>query len=266
LRIDDDEIDQRSLHRARMMGAIEPTALSGRRMPGRLDRALIRLLMKPATIVASEEVAKGFRLVTMEGPALQGVAWTPGQKVQIAMGSAFVARTYTPIEWNPVAGRACILGVTHDGGPGSRWLSDIAPGDRCDVFGPRTSLSLDRMPGPLVICGDETSLGLAYAAVYHLAGWDVSILLEVADPERAQQVAAALGLRHIALVARRADDSHLPAMADMLLDQAGRGASFALTGRAQAIQALRRALKARQVPSARIATKAYWAPGKTGLD
>ncbi|MEN3748435.1 hypothetical protein TPR58_14765 [Sphingomonas sp. HF-S3] len=248
------------------MGAMDAAAPSGLRVAGRLDRALIRLLMKPATIVASEQVADGFRLITMEGPVLQGVDWTPGQKLQVAMGSAFVARTYTPIEWNPVAGRACILGVADGGGPGSRWLNGVVPGDRCDLFGPRASLSLDRMPGPLVICGDETSLGLAYAAVYHLAGWDVSILLEVADLDRGRRVAAALGLRHIALFARCADEGHLPAMAELLVEQADAGASLVLTGRAGSIQVLKRALKARHVPAARIATKAYWAPGKTGLD
>jgi hypothetical protein len=51
-----------------------------------------------------------FRLITLEGLALAGVTWTPGQKIQIAMGSAFVARTYTPIEWDAAAGRTRILG------------------------------------------------------------------------------------------------------------------------------------------------------------
>ena len=51
--------------------------------PGRIGQALIRLLMKRATVTASERLADGFRLITLEGPALEGIAWTPGQKIQI---------------------------------------------------------------------------------------------------------------------------------------------------------------------------------------
>ena len=41
---------------------------------------------------------------------------------------------------------------------------------------------------------------------------------------------------------------------------------FVLTGQAQSIQRISRALKAAGVGSARILAKAYWAPGKAGLD
>lgn len=60
-------------------------------MPGRLGKALLRLMMKRATVIATEQLADRFRLITLGGPAFKGVAWTPGQKIQVAMGSAFVA-------------------------------------------------------------------------------------------------------------------------------------------------------------------------------
>jgi hypothetical protein len=44
------------------------------------------------------------------------------------------------------------------------------------------------------------------------------------------------------------------------------GASFVLTGKAGTIQRLRQRLKQHNVASRRIVTKAYWAPGKIGLD
>jgi len=47
--------------------------------------------MKRAIVVATEQLADRFRLITIEGAALKGTAWTPGQKILIAMGSAFVA-------------------------------------------------------------------------------------------------------------------------------------------------------------------------------
>ena len=236
------------------------------REPGRLSKALMRLWVKPASIIANERLADRFHLITVEGLALADVAWLPGQKVQIAMGSAFVARTYTPIEWNRSAGRTSILGYAHGDGPGSTWVRSVAPGDDCDIFGPRTSLDLSRPPGSLVIVGDETSIGLACAAVRQDPARLASVCLEVDDVENARRVIEQLGLHPVVLVARRGDDSHLAAMAAMLSDAAATGASLVLTGKAGTIQALRQSLRRQSIPATRLITKAYWALGKTGLD
>ncbi|OSZ68575.1 hypothetical protein CAP40_08370 [Sphingomonas sp. IBVSS2] len=234
--------------------------------PGRLGQALIRLLMKRATVTASERLARGFRLITLEGPALEGVAWTPGQKIQIAMGSAFTARTYTPIEWNPGTGRACILGHVHGDGPGSLWVRDAAPGDMCDIFGPRGSLDAGRMHGPLAVFGDETSIGLAHALAYQDPGRMVAGYFEVGDVEGSCRVAEQLGLDRVALFARAAGDAHVGEMEVRLATLAAGGTGFVLTGKAGTVQRLRQRLKRLAVPASRIAAKAYWAPGKTGLD
>ena len=234
--------------------------------PGRIGQALIRLLMKRATVTASERLARDFRLITLEGPALEGVAWTPGQKIQIAMGSAFTARTHTPIEWNPGTGRACILGHVHGDGPGSAWVRDAAPGDMCDIFGPRGSLDASRMNGPLAVFGDETSIGLAHALAYQDPGRMVAGYFEVGDVEGSCRVAEQLGLVRVALFERTADDAHVGEMEVRLATLAAGGTGFVLTGKAGTVQRLRQRLKRLAVPASRIATKAYWAPGKTGLD
>lgn len=234
-------------------------------VPERLGKALTRLWLKPASVIANEQLSDRFHLITIEGPALADVAWLPGQKVQIAMGSAFVTRTYTPIEWNRSAGRTCILGYAHGDGPGSVWVRSIAPGDDCDIFGPRASLDLSRPHGPLVVVGDETSMGLAYAATHQDTTRAVSVCLEVADVKSARRVAEHLGLFDVVLIARQSDDAHLAEMAAHL-DAGASGASFIFSGRAGTIQALRRTLRLQSIPAARLVTKAYWAPGKTGLD
>lgn len=231
--------------------------------PGRLSKALIRLLMKRATVVASERLTDRFRLITLEGAALKGVAWTPGDKVQIAMGSAFVARTYTPIEWNAAAGRMCILGYAHGDGPGGAWVRAVRPGDECDIFGPRGSLDLRRLSGPLAIFGDETAIGLAYAATRQEPSRAVTCHFEVGDLESARQVAVELGLQDAALVERCPDETHVATMVAALPDLVAAGASFVLVGKAGTVQTLRRALT---LPASRLLTKAYWAPGKAGLD
>lgn len=234
--------------------------------PGRLSKSLMRLWMKPATIVANDHLAGRFHLITLEGPALADVAWIPGQKVQIAMGSAFVTRTYTPIEWNASAGRTCILGYAHGDGPGSTWVRTVAPSDQCDIFGPRPSLDLSRLRGPLFMIGDETSLGIVYTATHRDPTRRVTACLEVADVEEAQRVAGHLGLHDVALFSKKPDRAHIIAMQATVSDAVATGASCVMTGNAETIRALRQNLRLRSIFAAGVVTKAYWAPGKTGLD
>lgn len=234
--------------------------------PGRFGRTLLRLLMKQATVVAAERLADRFRSITLEGAALAGVAWIPGQKIQLAMGSAFVARTYTPIDWDASRGRARILGFAHGDGPGSAWVRGVAPGDECDLFGPRSSVDARRLSGPLAVFGDETSIGLACALASQDRTRHLTCHFEVDDVEGSRQVAAHLRLDGAALVARREGDAHLEEMIAALPALAADGASFVLTGKAGTIQRLRQGLKQQAVPATRVVTKAYWAPGKAGLD
>jgi NADPH-dependent ferric siderophore reductase len=238
----------------------------GPKAPGRLSKLLLGLLVKRAIVVATEQSSGHFRLLTLEGPALRDVAWTPGQKVQIAMGSAFVARTYTPIDWNAVAGRTRILGYAHGDGPGSVWVRGLKPGDECDVFGPRRSLAVNGATGPLAMLGDETSIALAHALLHQDRARAIVCHFEVDDVEAGRRVTARLGLGDAVLFGRREFDAHLEMMDAAISPLAASGATFVLTGKASTIQRLRQTLKRQAVPTRRIVTKAYWAPGRAGLD
>ncbi len=236
------------------------------RQPGRLGKMLVRMFMKRATVVSCEPVDEDFRLITLESPQFKGIAWTPGQKVQITLGSAFSARTFTPIEWDTTAGRTRLLAYAHGAGPGSDWIRSARHGDECDVFGPRASLDVSRAAGPVVIFGDETSVGLAFATARHDPSRTVQCLLEVNSPEDARPVLVQLGLSETELFARQQDETHLGDVDRRLSTFATTGATFVLTGKAHSIQRLRRTLKALNVPTSRLVTKAYWAPGKVGPD
>ncbi len=224
------------------------------------------MFMKHATVAACETIAERFRLITLEGPALEACAWIPGHKVQIAMGSAFVARTYTPIEWQAVASRTRILGYAHGDGPGSAWVRGLKPGTGCYVFGPRRSVDVSGVTGPLAILGDETSIGLAHALLHQDRARAVVCWFEVDDVEASRRVTAHLGLDHAVLFGRTEGDAHLKEMEATLPALVAAGTTFVLTGKASTIQRLRLALKRRAVPATRIVAKAYWAPGKPGLD
>lgn len=248
------------------MAPVDSPERPGTTAAGRLSRALLRMLMKRASVVTSEPVADGFRLITLEGAALKGVEWTAGQRIQIAMNSLFIARTYTPIEWSRAAGRTCIVAYAHGDGPGSAWVRSVQPGDECDIFGPRRSLDLRHINGPLAVFGDETSIGLAYALVRQDRSRSAVCYFEVGDRESAAQLVAQLQIETVTLFERRNDNGHVAEMEAALPPLVGAGRSFVLTGQAGTIQRLRQGLKRQAVPATRIVTKAYWAPGKTGLD
>lgn len=235
--------------------------------PGRLSRALMRMMMKHARITAIEPLAPTFRLLTLESPEFKGHQWVPGQKLQVAMGSAFVTRTFTPIDWDPLTGHTRILGYVHGSGPASAWISAARQGDECDVFGPRSSLDLSPVGGKRVlILGDETSIGLAHA-VSRIAGTRPSILLEVNEAGSAREVLVRLGIDQAEVFERTANDSHLDTMERRLPALAEAGVTCVLTGKASSIQRLRRGLKALGGSAvAQLLTKPYWAVGKSGLD
>lgn len=236
------------------------------RQTGGFSKALLRLFMKRAVIVAAENLAGQFYLLTLESPAFKRVAWQPGQKVQIAMGSAFVTRTFTPVEWDAATGRTRLLGYAHGTGPGSDWLRGARKNDECDVFGPRASLDTRAIAGPVVVFGDETSIGLACSLRNLHQAEAVHSFLETDDADSVSAVAAHLGIGGLHLSQRTAGDAHLHSIAEQLAALAATDATFLLTGKAQSIQQLHRRLKSTGVPAARILAKAYWAPGKTGLD
>jgi len=222
--------------------------------------------MRPARVAAVETLSPHFRLVDLEGDGLRDVAWAVGQKVQVAMGTGLTARTYTPMSWDTDRGVTPILAFSHGDGPGSRWASGLAVGDACQFFGPRRSLDLAGLETPVVLFGDETSFGLGAALRDSPLGAGAIYIFEASDLSESRAVLEAIGLGDATLIERVADDAHLAGAETELTRLAAGGAHFILTGKASSIQQMNRTLKAAGVGSARVKAKAYWAPGKTGLD
>jgi NADPH-dependent ferric siderophore reductase len=197
---------------------------------------------------------------------LRNVAWTAGQKVQVSMGSGLMARTYTPMSWDADSGKTSMLIFAHGDGPGSRWTIGLREGDICHFLGPRRSLDLSGLESPMVLFGDETSFGLAAAMRDRPQGNGAIYLFEVSDAAESRGVLESIDLGQAMLFERVGDDAHLVAAEAKMLRLAASGVHFVLTGKASSIQRVSRALKAAGVVSSRMKTKAYWAPGKTGLD
>jgi ferric-chelate reductase (NADPH) len=246
------------------MNAITPGP--PRPKPGLVERAVIRLFMRDAQVSAVDQIAPNFRLIEFLGENLRGIEWIEGQKLQIAPGSAFVTRTYTPILFDSGKGRTKILAYSHGTGPGSDWANSVAIGESCHLFGPRQSLQISSGTSPLILVGDETSIGLSYAVAARWPDREIHHLFEVNAPEAAAAVISHLNLSGTEIYTRKAGDAHLQAIASQIGIFAERGAEFVLTGKATSIQSLRQVMKLLDIASSRIKPKAYWSLGKAGLD
>lgn len=244
---------------------IEPEASTAK--GGLLERTLTRLIMKPAKVVEVITLSENFRLIGFQSDALKGCSWTPGDKVQVKLDGGFITRTYTPISWDPIEGKTQFLAYCHGGGPGSKWAEQLKPGDQRQFFGPRRSIGFDGLPKSVVLFGDETSFALALALEGMIdQSTERHYIFEVTNRDEVSTVLDKLGLPQSKLIMRQPGDTHLDQVLHALGSAMQPTTAFVLSGKASTIQHLNRSLKAHGVEARRLRTKAYWAPGKVGLD
>lgn len=232
---------------------------------GLLESAMLKLFTRKVRVVDLENVGTAFRIVTLRGDSFGSIEWTPGDKIQILLGG-WVQRTYTPMEWDGASGRTRILIYLHSGGPGVQWARTLQIGDEYDAFGPRASLTGGDASEMSIVFGDETSIGLAHALSRRSPGNSTRCLLEVTSIANAREALARLDLGGVELFERVENDAHIEEIQQRLSVLTTVAATFVLTGKANSIQRLRRALKMFGVPTSKILAKPYWAPGKAGLD
>lgn len=176
-------------------------------------------------------------------------------KIQILLPSDD-ARTYTPI---PAPEGMQLLGWTHAGGPGARWMADVAVGHEFGFVGPQRSLQVPR--GPVVLVGDETSVAVAAALALERPE-QVHAIVQTSGEGDILAAAAAVGLRRVDVVARGDTATTLDRILAALASSPNAG--VALTGSAALIVAQRDAL--RRAGVRKPITKAYWIAGRVGLD
>jgi ferric-chelate reductase (NADPH) len=239
--------------------------------PGLFGQAVLKLMTHDTRVDAVHALSPRFRLVSLRSEALRRVAHVPGDKVQVRVaGMAF--RTFTPFRLGEGDDSIALLGYEHGDALAAQWLGHVAPGDRCQVLGPRRSLDLAAIDRSTVFFGDETSLGLALALCgTPLGGLDTHFIFEVDDAVEVRSVLDAMGrgmLQHAWLVERQAGGGHLEPVEAALARYAGADSfrQYVLSGPSLSVQRLHRGLKAAGVRPAQTLVKAFWAPGKTALD
>jgi ferric-chelate reductase (NADPH) len=232
-----------------------------------LGGMLGRFLFRDARVAQVRDVSPRFRWMELEGEALRDVSWSAGDKVQVFFPRVGM-RTYTPLAWDAARGATQLLVYLHGNSPGAEWGRNVRVGDGCQFMGPRGSLALMSLQGPVVLFGDETSFAVAHTLRNLRAGAEgVEQVFEVSSRDESETVLREFQLSDSAVVERASDEGHLSAVAERLGAALKRrpGAQLVMTGRAQAIQALRARLRADGVGAPQ-KVKAYWSVGKRGLD
>lgn len=223
-------------------------------------RWLVRMFFHTAEVAENQPIAAGMHRITLHSPALRGLHWQPGDKLQVRVGPGLLTRTYTPVHWDAVRGSTQILAHALAAGPGSEWVRRASPGQTVTLSAPRRSMPLSATEPRLgVLVGDETALGLA-------ALWRPShSIIEAGNQPAIQAMVDSLGLQARA-VAMQPGGLHLDAITHAMLGLCAADTHFVLAGRARTVKYLRLALRGHGIRPHRIRSKAFWADGNTGLD
>ncbi len=239
-----------------------------------LTRALAdttaRVLLRSAEIAAVTDHGPHFRAIELRGDALKNATWVLGDKVQVRSKEAgLTLRTYTPIGWDAENGSTRLLAYAHGVGPGSDWIKAAIPGGPGQLLGPRRSLALAGLAGPIVFAGDETSF--AVVAAWQAANRNerpAAMIFEVNDVDESALALDAVGVSSAQLVAREVGVAHLGEFSAAIAAALGThpSGSLCLTGKAQSIATVRQTLKAEGLSGRPTRVKAYWDENRSGLD
>jgi len=233
-----------------------------------LQDTLSKLAFKELTVEEVREVTPHFRRLRISADWLRTTSVAAGDKLQIMIADAG-PRTYTPFERDAQAGSCELLAYVHGDTPGAAWIKAARAGLKFRAFGPRGSLPLSRLHGPIVFFGDETSFAAAASLQRaHPQRDELAFVFECTHAQESEQVLRELGIEPHAIVPRQHPRDHMAALEGALRSALSlrSPAQLVLTGHAQTIQALRARLKTSPCACAGQKVKAYWADGKRGLD
>ena len=230
-----------------------------------LRSILGKLMFDELLVTVVREHGPNFRSLELAGETLRGATCRAGDKIQLMLSDG--PRTYTPFAFDAEAGTLQLLAYLHGDSSGSTWARELTVGTSVMAFGPRASLPLTELDGPVVLFGDETSLAVAIALAQHRgARTQVQGIFEVASKAETESALADFDFVPHTLVERGDGTAHFGRVDQALRAVLRPEANLVLTGRAQSIQAVRAALKAHPVAARHSRVKPYWSVGKRGLD
>jgi NADPH-dependent ferric siderophore reductase len=221
-----------------------------------------------AVVETVQELAPSIRRIVLSGPAMAGLAWTPGQQVRVQVPATGAVdwlvgtmRTYSVWDYD---GRHLELRVfDHGSGPGSSWARTVRPGERVLVLGPHGDFVVREAAFHLFV-GEETASVAFGPMLRALPGTArVAGVVEVDTPQERLELDLAYTYRDGA-----------PAASSLSLLEAVRALDLPsepgvgyLAGEARTIQLVRTHLvRERGWPRRSVLTKPFWTPGRKGLE
>lgn len=250
------------------------------RRPGAL-RILDRWVL-PAEVIDVAELAPRLVRVCVAGDALRGLAWEPGQSTRVVFNDLTRLRHWTSLrdlreatrcysiwDYDAPAGRLQLVVHLHGhDGPGTRWITTVRVGDPIMMFPIEGKVVLRPDPPYHLFVGDETA-AVAFGAMLRAvdARAPVAGVLEAATADRHPDVPRSTDLLRVERDATAVSPSRVLVDAVTRLDLPSAPGAAYLAGEAKTVQAVRRHLiRDRGWSRSDIRAKAFWTPGRQGLD
>jgi len=234
-------------------------------------KRLLDAVMVAGTVTVVAEATPRMRWITVGGPAVTRLAWTPGQHVRIQVGTESgvldrlfgALRTYSVWDRTDDGLRLCVL--DHGDGPGSRWGRTARVGDRVVLLRPEGNLVL-RAGAYHLFVGEETASVAFGPMMRALPDPDtVHAVVEVADESDRLPLSDRVTWAFRRGTSAASSESLVKAV--RALDLPTEPGVAYVAGEARTIQAVRAHLvQDRGWPRRSVVTKPFWAPGRTGLD
>ncbi|MDQ0789338.1 NADPH-dependent ferric siderophore reductase [Streptomyces sp. B3I7] len=222
---------------------------------------LLDLLTLQGTVTETEPVTARFRRLRIEGEALSGLTVRPGQQVRVMVGDGLTLRTYSIWRYDP-EGAVELRVLDHAGaGPGARWASAAAVGDRVRIRKPEGTFVLRPDATHHVFVGEETA-SVAFGAMLGALP-DGARISGCVETETAADRLALPYADRLDWVTR--GGTSLPDAVRRLAPEPG-GMAY-VAGEARTVQHVRQVLVREAGWDRRaVLTKPFWAPGKRGLE
>jgi NADPH-dependent ferric siderophore reductase len=177
-----------------------------------------------------------------------------------------VRRRYTVRDFDRRARRFSLDFVLHGHGPGARWATNAATGDRLQVFGPRGKVAMSDAGWQLYL-GDESALpAIAEMAAALTPSTSGVAIVEVNDANERQPIPGPLDVRWVYRDGAPAGTTTLldESLHDLSLPDGDRHAF--VFGESRVVRRLRDALQARGLAPGELAAKGYWNVGRATRD
>jgi len=225
---------------------------------------VIQSRMLSAAVSDVHNLSPTLRAVTFKGD-FEHRQFMPGQEVVVRVDERNF-RHYTLSSFEH--GLCSVLFYLNGKGPGSNWASTLRLGDEVRFVTGKGKMRYDAHATHHFFFGDETSLGLfqGYKQIADQQGHEYFGVMELPESEEGSLNRIGLLVESVLPSANAAANAigWMERMHPACWDT-WQHATFYLTGRAASINNMKRYLKKRGVPAAKIRTAPYWADDKAGL-